>query len=157
MVQGNSEVLSKQMLSDVLRHAESNDLKSMRSGLEADADPVVIAQRYADVAQALYHQRKNVAQMLAVAKAGIAYCLGAAEQAAAKDPTAAATLKTKAKVIAYNAGANSWPHYAIAHRGWVRSGDAFIGAGRGPEARASSSGDQPMAGRGAASRCRPQR
>jgi hypothetical protein len=109
MLQGNSEVLSKQMLSEALGHAESNDLAAMRSVLEADPDTVAVAQRYADVAQALYHQRKNVTQMLAVAKAGIAYCLNAAEQAATKDPAAAATLKTKAKVIAYNAGANSWP------------------------------------------------
>jgi hypothetical protein len=108
MVQGNSEVLSKQMLSEALEHAESNDLAAMRSVLEADADAVAVAQRYGEVAQALYHQRKNVTQMLAVAKAGIAYCLGAAEQAA-KDAAQAATLKTKAKVIAYNAAANSWP------------------------------------------------
>jgi hypothetical protein len=109
MVEDNSEVLSKQMLSDALRHAESHDLAAMRSVLEADADAAEVAQRYADLAQALYHQRKNVTQMLAVAKAGIAYCLNAAEQAATQDPAAAATLKTKAKVIAYNAAANSWP------------------------------------------------
>jgi hypothetical protein len=109
MVQGSREAVSKQTLSEALGHAERNNLAAMRSVLEADADAAEIAQRYADMAQALYRERKNVTQMLAVAKAGIAYCLSAAERAAAKDPAAAATLKTKAKVIAYNAAANSWP------------------------------------------------
>jgi hypothetical protein len=105
MVQGNGEVGSKQALLEALRLADSNELTAMRSVLEAGADAAEIAQRYADVAQALYRERKNVTQMLTVAKAGITYCLSAA----AKDPAAAATLKTKAKALAYNAAANSWP------------------------------------------------
>ncbi|MBV9631621.1 MAG: hypothetical protein JO230_26230 [Xanthobacteraceae bacterium] len=109
MVQGNSETVSKQLVSQALGHADSNDLAAMQSVLEADADAAEVAQRYADMAQALYRERKNVTQMLAVAKAGVAYCLKAAEGAAAEDPAAAAALKTKAKVIAYNAAANSWP------------------------------------------------
>ncbi len=109
MVQGNGKVGSKQTLSEALRLADTNELTAMRSVLEADADTAEVAQRYADVAQALYRERKNVTQMLAVAKAGVAYCLSAAERVAATDPAAAATLKTKAKAIAYNAAANSWP------------------------------------------------
>jgi hypothetical protein len=105
MVQGDGGVGSKQALFEALRLADSNELTAMRSVLEADADAAEIAQRYADVAQALYRERKNVTQMLAVAKAGIGYCLSAA----AKDQAAAAALKTKAKAIAYNAAANSWP------------------------------------------------
>jgi hypothetical protein len=105
MVQSNREAISQQAVSEAVAHAQSNDLAAMRSILEAGADAAGIAQRYADVAQALYRERKNVTQMLAVAKAGITYCLSAA----AKDPAAAATLKTKAKAIAYNAAANSWP------------------------------------------------
>ena len=109
MVQGDSEAVSKQTVSQALQHAEANDLAAMQAVIEADADAAEVAQRYADLTQALYRERKNVTQMLAVAKAGIAYCLGAAERAAVTDPAAAATLKTKAKVIAYNAAANSWP------------------------------------------------
>ena len=109
MAQGNREAVSKQTLSDALRHAESNDLATMQSVLEADADAAEVAQRYATLAQALYHERKNVSQMLAVAKVGIAYCLDAAERTATKDQAAAVALKTKAKVIAYNAAANGWP------------------------------------------------
>jgi hypothetical protein len=109
MVHGNSEAGSKQILSEALRLADGNELAAMCSLLEAGANAAEIAQSYADVAQALYRERKNVTQMLAVAKAGVAYCLSAAEQVAAKDPAAAVMLKTKAKVIAYNAAANSWP------------------------------------------------
>ena len=72
MVPGNSEDLSKQTLSEALGHAESNDLAAMRSVIEADADAAEVAQRYANLAQALYHERKNVTQMLAVARVGIA-------------------------------------------------------------------------------------
>ena len=39
-----------------------------------------VAQRYADLVQALYRERKNVTQMLAVARAAIAHCLDAAER-----------------------------------------------------------------------------
>ena len=80
MIQGNSEAVSKETLSEALGHAESNDLAAMRSVIEADADAAEVAQRYANLAQALYHERKNVTQMLAVAKVGIAYCLDAAER-----------------------------------------------------------------------------
>jgi hypothetical protein len=109
MVQGDGEVGSKQALVEALRLADSNELTAMRFVLAAGADAADIAQRYADVTQALYRERKNVTQMLAVAKMSITYCLGAAERAAATDPAAAAALKTKAKAIAYNAAANSWP------------------------------------------------
>src|SRR5262245_60147081 len=94
MVEGNSEAISKQTLSEALHHAESNNLAAMRSLVETDANAAETAQRYADVAQALYRERKNVTQMLAVARAGIAYCLDAAERATAQDPAAAAMLKT---------------------------------------------------------------
>jgi hypothetical protein len=109
MAEADRNVASEQALSEALRHAEANDLAAMRSALEVDADAAEVAQRYANLAQALYRERKNVTQMLAVAKTGIAYCLNAAERAAATDPAAATMLKTKAKVIAYNVAANSWP------------------------------------------------
>jgi hypothetical protein len=44
MVEDNSEVVSKQTLSEALRHAESNDLAAMRSVIEADADAAEVAQ-----------------------------------------------------------------------------------------------------------------
>jgi Mg-chelatase subunit ChlI-like protein len=109
MAHGSDNVAFQQALSEALRHAGSNDLGAIRSVLEANADAVEVSQRYADLAQALYNQRKGVAQMVAVAKAGIQYCLDAAARLASKDPSAAETLKNNAKVIAFNAAANSWP------------------------------------------------
>jgi tetratricopeptide (TPR) repeat protein len=109
MNQGDSEVVAKQILLAALDHIERNDISAIQSVLEADADAAEVAQRYADLAKALYREHKNVTQMLAVAKAAVAFCLSAADRIAAEDPTKAAMLKTKAKVIAYNAAANSWP------------------------------------------------
>ncbi len=109
MTQSSGEAASKKASSEALWQAASNDLAAAQAIIEAEAETAEVAQRYADVAQALYRERKNVTQMLAVAKAGVAYCLSAAGRAAATDPAAAATLKTKAKAIAYNAAANSWP------------------------------------------------
>jgi tetratricopeptide (TPR) repeat protein len=109
MTETTGEAASKQTLSEALRHADSNDLATAQAIIESGSDATGVAQRYADLAQALYREHKNVTQMLAIAKAGIAYCLVAAEQVAAQDPAAAVTLKTKAKAIAYNAAANSWP------------------------------------------------
>ena len=127
MVQGDGEVGSKQALVEALRLADSTSSRPVRSVLEAGADPTDIAQRYADVAQALYRERKNVTQMLAVAKAGITYCLSAA----AEDPAAAATLKTKRHRLQRcrqqlaGLGRRRDCHRAIAHRGGVRPGSAF--------------------------------
>jgi hypothetical protein len=109
MAQGNDDDASRRVPSTALRHAESNNLAAARSMLEANAGPVEVSRRYADVAKALYKERKDITQMLAVAKAGIEYCLDAAECLTSKDPATSETLKTNAKVMAYNAAANSWP------------------------------------------------
>ena len=109
MAQGSDSVAFQQALSEALRHAESNDLGAIRSVLEANADAVEVSQRYANLARTLYNQRKDVARMVAVAKAGVQYCLDAAARLTSKDPAAAETLKNNAKVIACNAAANSWP------------------------------------------------
>jgi len=66
------------------------------------------------LARRLYNSRKDVANMIAVAKAGVAFCLDRVEHAESAET--AKQLKTAAKRIAFNAGANCWP-------GW---GDAGI-------------------------------
>lgn len=109
MAQGNGDEASRQVVSTALRHAESNDLAAARSALESNAEPVDISRRYAELARALYRERKDVTRMLAIARAGVQYCLDAAEWLILKDAVAAEALKNNAKVMAYNAAANSWP------------------------------------------------
>ena len=84
----SAAAVSKQILSEALCYAASNDL----GGTPFRAQALIraeVAQRYADLVQALDRERKNVTQMLAVARAAIAHCLDAADGVAATDPAAA--------------------------------------------------------------------
>ncbi|MCP4383957.1 MAG: hypothetical protein GY798_21540 [Hyphomicrobiales bacterium] len=96
-------------LAEAMRHAAEHNLPVALSALEADSDPSAVAKRYIDFAQALYNERKDVTQMLAAARAGIRYCMDAADRVGTTDATGAQALKETAKVIAFNAAANSWP------------------------------------------------
>src|ERR1700748_2946560 len=92
-----------------MRYAAANNLPAAFSVIEAGADAVDVSKRYGAFVKALYRDRKDVTQMLAAARAGIRHCLEAAEQVVASEPDTAVTLKTNARIIAFNAAANGWP------------------------------------------------
>lgn len=83
--------------------------------LEACATSAVVSQRYTELAQHQYNERKDLAGMILTAQAGIHFALAQARQLDASDEKAAAELRGQAKAIAYNLGANCWP-------GWMDAG-----------------------------------
>jgi hypothetical protein len=103
----DGESASRDIQSEAMRHAGANNLPAAFSVLEASADAVDVSKNYSDFVKALYRDRKDVTQMLAAARAGVRYCLSAAEQAVLSER--AVTLKTNARIIAFNAAANAWP------------------------------------------------
>jgi hypothetical protein len=75
--------------------------------LKSIGDPIQAGRIFDALARKLYNSRKDVANMISVAKAGVAFCLDQAEHAESTET--AKQLKTAAKRIAFNAGANCWP------------------------------------------------
>lgn len=72
--------------------------------LVADPDPERAALLFGKLSRCFYAQSKDVPRALAVARAGIAFCLGYTG-----DPEARVRLRQRAKALAYNSGANTWP------------------------------------------------
>lgn len=99
-----------------LEVAAQEDLFKACEAIESNADAMTVAQVYADAAQRAYREQKSVATMSALAIAGVNYCRRAAAAAERRGDATTRNLKEKAKAIAYNMAANSWP-------GW---GDAGI-------------------------------
>lgn len=87
--------------------ADAKDAAAAIDRLNAEADPSAQAKAFAGLARHLYRQRKDVTGMVAAAEAGIAAALAAARAAA--DPKRALALRTAAKTLAFNSGANCWP------------------------------------------------
>ncbi len=132
MSQSSNESDLRQTRSEAMRLVDAGDLQAAFLLVESSGDLVHISASYNDLAQALYTQRKDVTRMLAVARRGVSFSLEAAERVGSSDAGRAATLKERAKIIAYNASANSWP-------GW---GDEGIVIGHDHLAEASDLADQ---------------
>jgi hypothetical protein len=109
MSQSSGESDLRQTQSEAMRLVDAGDFQAAFLLVESGGDPVHISASYNDFAQALYNQRKDVTEMLAVARRGVSYSLEAAERVGSSDAGRAATLKENVKIIAYNAAANSWP------------------------------------------------
>ena len=75
--------------------------------LNQQDDTAAVAQCYLDLAQTLYNKAKDVAASILMARAGMQYALASA--AAESDAEKAYALQSKAKGIAYNLAANTWP------------------------------------------------
>lgn len=75
--------------------------------LIADPDPERAALLFGKLSRCYYTQGKDVARALAVARAGIVFCLGYTGDAEVR-----VRLRQRAKALAYNSGANAWPGWA---------------------------------------------
>jgi hypothetical protein len=92
------------------RALEAFDAGSIGAALEALSsigDPIETGASFDGLARRLYTSRKEVANMISVASARVAFCLDRAEYA--ESTGTAKKLKTAAKRSAFNAGANCWP------------------------------------------------
>src|SRR5262249_32301615 len=71
------------------------------------SDPLEAGARFFALCKTLYRDRKDVTAMVAIGEAGITFCLQEARNAV--DAATAATLKKRARGIAFNTAANCWP------------------------------------------------
>jgi hypothetical protein len=77
------------------------------AAMKAIDDPAQASSGFDRLSRKLYNARTDVTNMIAVAEAGIAFCLDQAQRTDSSE--IARELKTTAKTIAFNAGANCWP------------------------------------------------
>jgi hypothetical protein len=96
-----------ELLNGALQALDSGGASAVVAMLESIDDPALAGLAFDELSRRLYRLRKDVTGMIAVAEAGVAFCLDQARRA--KDAAHATTLKTTAKTIAFNAGANCWP------------------------------------------------
>jgi tetratricopeptide (TPR) repeat protein len=95
-------------------------------------DPLAAGAAFAALGKILYRDRKDVTAMIALGEAGVAFCLQ--EAGSAVDAATAATLKKRARGIAYNTAANCWPGWGDdgirIDKNHLRSGLALAGTCR---------------------------
>jgi hypothetical protein len=104
------------LTADAIALADAEGAAAAVERLRREADPGAQAKAFAGLARHLYRQRKDVGGMILAAEAGIGAALAAAQASA--EPKAALALRTAAKTLAFNAGANCWP-------GWDDKGVAI--------------------------------
>lgn len=95
-------------LEETLKVWAEKDAAAAFAHLE-DGTPEQIGERYSELANDFYNDRKDVAAMILASRAGIDFCLRRARELAASDEPTATKLRGRAKMISYNLGANLWP------------------------------------------------
>ena len=77
--------------------------------IEAGDDPSVITLAYNKLAQTFYRQDKDVKSMIDAGRRGVAFALDNAARIDSDASQRVAKLKSVAKAISFNVGANTWP------------------------------------------------
>jgi hypothetical protein len=91
---------------------QNSDVFAAVQLLAVPNDVRATAERYSSVARDLFRRGSDVRSMIAIAQQGIGYCLSRAVDVEATDPALAANLRSTAKVLAYNLGADTWPGWS---------------------------------------------
>jgi tetratricopeptide (TPR) repeat protein len=119
----------------VARALEAFDAQAVEQAVSiitSCGDPLEAGAAFAALGKVLYRDRKDVTAMIAVGEAGITFCLQKASSTV--DAATAATLKKRARVIAYNTAANCWPGWGDdgirIDKGHLQSGLALAGTCR---------------------------
>lgn len=99
----------KMILKDVEVFLKNNDLDSVKSYMEKLGDNFKVAEAYDNLVKNLYWADKGATNLIKVGKIGVDFCL----ENVSKEPneTLKYDLKSWAKTIAYDVGANSWPFW----------------------------------------------
>ena len=83
---------------------ERGDLFEVIEQIQIQLEPEAAATAFIELAKSLYHQKKSVSEAVAIARAGIQYCLSGST-----NPLSRLMLRQKAKVLAFNLAADTWP------------------------------------------------
>ena len=91
----------------LVQMSETCGIAEMISDIDAYEDPITMGSALSAAVQRIYRETKDVSRMVAVGKAGVAYCLRRA--ALGSDGGQTFELRRLGKPIAYNTAANCWP------------------------------------------------
>ena len=103
-----TEKMKPAWLEETLKLWAEKDAAAAFAHLE-EGTPEQIGERYSELANDCYNERKDVAAMILASRAGIDFCLRRARELATTDEPTATKLRGRAKMISYNLGANLWP------------------------------------------------
>lgn len=95
-------------LEEALKLWAEKDAAAAFAHLE-EGTPEQIGERYSELANDYYNNRKDVAALILASRAGIDFCLRRARELTTSDEPTATRLRGRAKMISYNLGANLWP------------------------------------------------
>ena len=96
------------MLDQSLDLLAQSDTFALIEFLDQQEGHLKIAGTYDELVRHLYWKEKNVPDMVALARAGIQYCLTSGTAVAEEDVELALQLRSKAKTIAYNLASYTW-------------------------------------------------
>lgn len=108
---GGVEMQSEKLLPEVRETLRRADSYAAVELIERQGEPSRLAELYPQLVMDLYWKAKDVPATLAVARAGIQYCLTKAREAGL-DAKAAERFRGSAKSIAYNLASFTWPGWA---------------------------------------------
>jgi hypothetical protein len=95
------------VLARALDALDTQSIDQAVSVITSCGDPLEAATAFSALGKVLYRDRKDVTAMIAIADAGITFCLQQAK--CTVDAVTAAGLKKRARDIAFNTAANCWP------------------------------------------------
>ena len=104
-----SKLTGSQMVEQALQCLAEADTFTAIEFFNQQPDPLLVAEAYYDLVKALYWERRNIPQVVAMSRAGIQYCSDQAEKAAASDWETAYALRSGAKRLAFNLASFTWP------------------------------------------------
>jgi len=107
MTEKQADPTQDNLLNRACEAFEAGGVGAVITALKSINDPTQAGCAFDELSRNLYNARKDVTNMIAVAEAGIAFCLDHGKHAESAE--AARKIKEVAKILAFNAGANCWP------------------------------------------------
>jgi hypothetical protein len=104
-----NQAAAGQLVEQALQCLEEADTFTAIEFLNQQPKPLVVAAAYNDLVKDLYWQKRNMATMAALCRAGIQFCLDQAEETALTDRNKTADLRSAAKQLAFNLASFTWP------------------------------------------------
>ena len=121
----DSESKTRDDVDALLALADEADLFLIVEQISRDPDPEAAAAQFAQLARRLYGQPKHLSAAIAIARAGIQYCL-----CHPVDVEKRVMLRARAMAMAFNLGANTWPGWGDAVERTASDLDAGLDAAR---------------------------
>lgn len=97
------------MIEEAKALLSEKDVFAAIESLASETDPLAVLEAYHNLVRQLYYEARDVPAMIAMALAGVEYGLSQASRVQRDEPAIASELRGRAKGLAYNLAANTWP------------------------------------------------